>query len=266
MNSSMISDEYVQLYRSIADVQIKVRGRAEGIWQESDLPDEDLIDPEFPVIGQLESPPVTAGAFAEALELIAAEMKEGMTELAEDFGRCISLIHDGTSSYQWMKEALRYNPAYFQDVSDQNGIAPWLPHFLAEQALRPFLQVLSEKAAPLLGNMNTGGVCPCCGEPVRLKVEAAHNKERFLCPRCETAWHRSASGCAHCGEKEEGAVIRLTVKEEPGSELEVCERCRQFVKVIKEQSGEDRAAILDLMTIHLDYIAREEGYETGETD
>ncbi|PYZ97111.1 hypothetical protein CR205_00445 [Alteribacter lacisalsi] len=261
MEKSMISDDYLRLQKRLTGVQEKIRKQADRLWQEQI--DEEQIDREFPVLRQLEKPPVTVGAFAEAALLISMSMKENMPALDEDLNRCMNLLEDEKTAYTWMKHALMYNTGYFQDVSDEHKIAAWLPHFLAEHALRPFLKAVGEHTKGLISSINAGGVCPCCGEPVRIR-KVWDGMNRFQCPRCETDWEPKGAGCAHCGEKKEGLIIRLTVKEEPGSELEVCGSCKQYVKIVTDLSAEEPAAILDLLTIHLDYIAQEEGFDTGD--
>ncbi|MBM7096336.1 formate dehydrogenase accessory protein FdhE [Bacillus sp. H-16] len=251
MDPSVVSKEYTELQQLLTDVQKRQKAILAKEWR-SEVKAES-IDKEFPIIPQLEETPMTIPAYAFSLESTIEAVKTYSAEFADDLDRCKKLLGDETV-LRWLKEALRYNTNYFQTFAEEHRISAWFPHYIAEQALRPFLQLIAERSQSFADEMNVGGACPCCAEPVRLK-----KGDMFLCPRCEALWKVKRKACAHCGEEESSAVYRVTVQEEKHSELEVCDSCKNYVKVIIDVT-ENNAAMLDLLTLHLDYIAQEEGY------
>ncbi|WP_026690760.1 formate dehydrogenase accessory protein FdhE [Alteribacter aurantiacus] len=249
MDPSIVSEEYVQLQQEMFEVQNRIKQSLSKNWT-SRIREED-IDKEFPILSQLEETPLTVSRYEWALAEILAVLKTYSEDLVSDLDRCAERLEDDETALRWMKEALRYNTDYFQQEADKYQIAAWFPHYIAEQGLRPFLQLIAERSKGFVDKMNVGGACPCCAEPIRLKKEGM-----FLCPRCETEWQEKRHACAHCGEKE---VYTVTVQEEQTSELELCDSCKNYVKIIKP-SHLHSAAMIDLLTLHLDYIAQEEGY------
>ncbi|WP_157812125.1 formate dehydrogenase accessory protein FdhE [Alteribacter populi] len=260
MDPSIVSEEYIHLQEEIIREQTVLKEKISMQW--SATIEREGIDPEFPIVPQLPSTPISVSLYRDALVTILSSLSTYTEELQNDVDRCKNVFDNEGHVVSWIKESLRYNTGYFQSFADDHEISAWLPHFVAEQAIRPFLHVISKRCESFIEEMNVGGGCPCCAEPVRLKVETGNEESQFICPRCETSWSQKRKSCVHCGEEKEGYVLTLSIEEDDTSQLEVCESCKNYVKVIMKSSNDSKstAALLDLLTLHLDYIAQEEGY------
>lgn len=68
--------------------------------------------------------------------------------------------------------------------------------------------------------------------------------------------------CAHCGSEEPGKLEILKVEKDDSAEIHVCHDCNGYTKVIdvRKMIKKDSIALLDIKSIHLDFIAQENGY------
>jgi FdhE protein len=167
---------------------------------------------------------------------------------------------------RWFEEAIAVNNYYFQQFAEEKNVEPWLPFFLAEHAVRPFLQKASHELGDILIRMDAHIGCPCCGEPARLAIISKKGKKQLTCPRCSHSWQEKKICCAHCGTDEHEKVEILKIEGDERAEIHVCLECKGYTKVIDTRKliGKAAPALLDLRSIHLDYIAQEHGFGTLE--
>ncbi|WP_102349315.1 formate dehydrogenase accessory protein FdhE [Bacillus sp. Marseille-P3661] len=164
---------------------------------------------------------------------------------------------------QWVDEVLAYNDFYFNNFAEKNGLSQWLPYFLAEQAVRPYLRAISTVYQGELYETDPIETCPCCGEPIRLaRLEGKVGKKVVHCPRCFANWSEKRSKCSHCGKDHSEALHYLHIEDNKKLQIHICEDCNGYVKVIDTRGTfkQENPAILDLNTIHLDILAQEKGY------
>jgi FdhE protein len=55
----------------------------------------------------------------------------------------------------------------------------------------------------------------------------------------------------------------ITVEGDAASQIHVCDECNGYIKVIdtRQYIEKPQAALLDLNTLHLDFVAQEKGYQ-----
>ncbi|UCZ52390.1 formate dehydrogenase accessory protein FdhE [Bacillus shivajii] len=259
MNPNVVSEEYLNLQKGIMAVQKEVRQVVE---QKINIAvDLDDYNRTIPVLPQLKTSPVPVPLYKEAVTKITSYLQEEHPAIAEDLNKMEQGLSD-EELQSWIKEAITFNTFYFQDLSEKREVAPWLPHFVAEQALRPFMQVLSKAFQSHLDEWSVMGTCPCCGEPPRLAKIGNKGEKQMQCPRCESEWKEKRLACVHCGEDRHEHLFYVTLEEDEKVKIEVCKTCSNYLKLIdtKKTFIKKEAALLDLETIHLDFIAQEEGY------
>ncbi|MFA9559113.1 formate dehydrogenase accessory protein FdhE [Evansella sp. AB-rgal1] len=258
MNPNVVTEEYVELQKKIMIEQENIKKIIQPLIQLH--MSEESFNYEIPVLPQLRSMPVPLPLYQDALKNISMVIKNENPDLPEEFLQYIdNLAKEQLVNY--IKGTILFKTDFFQKEARQIGIDPWLPHFIAEQALRPFMHIVGEYCKPFLKHFDVMGTCPCCGEPPRIgKVEDGYLKV-LLCPRCESKWKQKKESCVHCGEDREGKLMYISVEEEDNSFLEVCKTCRNYIKLFTlDSENEKNAALLDLESLHLDFVAHEEGY------
>lgn len=110
------------------------------------------------------------------------------------------------------------------------------------------------------------GRCPSCGSPPGLaKLRREEGRRVLFCPLCGEAWEAGRMECPFCGEA--GGLERLSAGPEDPRAIEVCGRCREYLKVVDERKLPEGEAVVPLVeaveTLDLDLLAEREGCRRG---
>ncbi|PLS03874.1 formate dehydrogenase accessory protein FdhE [Neobacillus cucumis] len=261
MIKSVVSNEYQELQKKIAELQEQ--------WKLK-------LDPEI-IRQNLDKAAVEAGVPAAALtaidfeislflqwidELVALLVKNN-PELESKLSGISTLLNEETAIL-WIEEAFAFNQIYFAAYAAEHGMEEWIPQFLAETALRPYLRLIAEKVQHEINHAVHGAGCPVCGEPVRLAAIVEDGKKVIHCPRCFANWPARRLECAHCGNENHETIYFLEIEGDVTSKIQVCEECNGYIKIIdsRQYITKPPVAFLDLNSIHLDIVAQENGYSS----
>lgn len=263
MKPTVISEEYLALQTNISNKQtqwINKLTKSAVVYKQS------IQHKQVPIIAQVN------------VNIDFLQYKEWIIELAdllvgndEKLSNDISKIKDRLSEdivKRWASEVLVFNQFYFQSFAEEEKLPEWLPYFLAEHSIRPFLRVVSEVYNKDLQNQDTQGSCPCCGEPIRLAVLEGKGKKMIVCPRCEAKWGQVRLHCSNCGNDDHEKLTYYNVEKDKSSQLEVCSKCNGYLKIIDTRKlfKKQTAFLLDITSIHLDFIAQENDFGTTKED
>ncbi len=195
---------------------------------------------------------------------LAERLEKENAEINGLSGKTAELL-DRESAERWMNEALAFNNIYFAGFAEEHALPEWVPHYLAEQAVRPHLRLLAEKAAPYLDSAETDNGCPVCGEPARLSHLEGEGKKVADCPRCHASWQEKRLSCPHCGNDDHSTLHYLQIEGDAVNKIQICKDCGGYMKIIdtRQLLAKPDPSMLDLQTIHLDIVAQEKGYGTG---
>lgn len=156
--------------------------------------------------------------------------------------------------------------AALADIAQDLGSDSVLLLTLARNALKPALGAWRRQLTPLIGNgiRWDKGDCFVCGAPAALGELQGNDQSKHLrCGLCGADWPYSRIRCARCGSEDHETLGILY--RDPGllkARVEVCERCRGYLKVIVtfEPTPPDMLPVEDLATLYLDGVAIRNGY------
>jgi len=265
MKKSVVSKEYQKLQKEIISLQEQ--------WKTS--LDPDRILPRIDKAAMESGVPVVAWTaidfdiplFLQWIEDIGKLLANYQPELEKTIETIKGLLDEETAK-RWIDEAFAFNHIYFASFAEEQEIDGWIPQFIAETVLRPYLQLTAEKVQGEIQYAVHGAGCPVCGEPVRLAQLEDGGKKVLHCPRCLAHWNDKRITCSHCGNEDHETVHFLTIEGESAVQIQVCEECKGYTKIIdtRQYIVKPTPAMLDLNTIHLDFVAQENGYKSaGET-
>jgi FdhE protein len=260
MKKSVVSKEYQNLQKEIIKLQDK--------WKLQINPES--IRPNLDKAAMAAGVPVAAltaidfeiSLFLQWIEELNGILIDNSPELETKLSNIVGLLNE-ENAIRWIDEAFSFNRAYFVGFAEQNGLEEWIPQFFAETVLRPYLQLTAEIAQHEIEHAVPGAGCPVCGEPARLAVLEDEGKKVMQCSRCDAHWHAKRLECTHCGNDDHKTIQFITVEGDSASQIQVCDECKGYIKVIdiRQYLSKPTAAMLDLTTIHLDFVAQENGYQ-----
>lgn len=207
-------------------------------------------------------PCIDVGLYAdlavEICHLIArhrGEKKEEAERVSAFFGR---------ESARLCEDLLQEEDVLSRLAAEFSPAEQGLAHFVARQALRPFLKKLVSQLPPEVGDLRwQRGYCPVCGEQANLSYLRREDGKRILiCPLCGQEWLYRYLACTWCGNEDHKSISYFETREVPGYEVYVCEQCRGYLKTFNEKKGNGHEDWLleDVKTLPLDLIACREGY------
>jgi len=258
--TNVLSSEYIKFQEQIYALYDKW---SETLSSQTIVKKEKMDGKEYPLLPQLELSFDENDYHSYIRELLTV-VKENKPELNEDINRLeAKLDHDILN--KWFKESVIVNTYYFAEFAKKNHLPEWLPLFTAEHATRPYLQKAATELSEGIPQGHKGS-CPVCGEHARLAMINKSGKKEVTCPRCHYSWEEKKISCAHCGTDEQGQILILKLEEDDSAEIYACKTCNGYTKVIDTRKliKASIPELLDLNTIHLDYIAQEKGYGVTE--
>jgi FdhE protein len=154
-----------------------------------------------------------------------------------------------------------------QTAASRLGLSTHMLWIVAELGAAPLAHILqqtldasTDPADSLAGAVArwTHGYCAACGAwPVA--AERVGTPARLHCSFCGRRWLRAGCHCIYCREE---STRLLSSKGDPDAGLELCARCRGYVKVmtLPDPLPFPLLTIEDLATAHLDAQAIEHGF------
>lgn len=257
MKPSVVSKEYLALQTDISNKQTEWANKL----NKSDVVKRQaLINKQVPIISQVNMI-IDYSLYKEWMIELADFLAEKEESLQEDVHKLKEILTDEIVK-RWADEVLAFNQLYFDSLAEKEELPVWLPYFLAEHSLRPYLRVVSEVFAEDLPTIDAKGSCPCCGEPLRIAVLEGKGKKMICCPRCEAKWNQKRLHCSFCGNEDHDKIKFYNVENDASQKLEVCSQCNGYLKLIDTRKlfKKQTAFLLDVNSLHLDFVAQENGF------
>ena len=182
----------------------------------------------------------------------------------------------GTPEAIRLRESAQARPLDFQAVAEAlvagrdpalveaRGVSGEFLAFVLLAALRPSFRCHAERLQPLTEEVAWHrALCPICGSVPSLAELRGSPGQRYLrCALCEGVWRVPRLRCPFCGTTDHTQLRYLRIEDDPAMRLDLCEACRHYVKTRILPGGEADTDPFgrDLATLHLDALAREQGY------
>ena len=258
--TNVLDENYEQLQKKIQSLNEKWRSEV----SEVTLKGMENLAASSPIIPQLELS-INIDQYQTFIEELLQLIGQNNTEITAAAEK-IKEIATSDILQKWFTEAIAVNHFYFKNFAEENNLPEWLPIFAAEHAARPYLQAATAELEPRLKEMNHNHGCHSCGEPARFAVINKKGKKELTCPRCLHVWEEKKISCAHCGSEDK--VVILKVEGDESAEIHACHKCKGYTKVVdtRKMFKKESPTLLDVKSIHLDYIAQEKGFGISDDE
>jgi FdhE protein len=170
-------------------------------------------------------------------------------------------------------EAFVHHSGHLAEIAAPMRVDAELLITLATQSVAPLLRAYSQRLTPLIeaaadgtltGAEWTRGYCPICGGwPLLGELRGVELARWLRCIACGSGWRTQRLRCPYCGNDDYRTLGSLAVEGEVRQRIEVCERCKGYLKVVNafDPPPAELLAIEDVASMHLDIVAIDRGYQ-----
>jgi len=159
-----------------------------------------------------------------------------------------------------IKAALRNDVDVYTDISNNLGIDSASLSLIFSIVVQPLLENLSRSIDKALLEKWFNTLCPICGR--KSNIAKIRNKKKYLvCPLCGAEYRIEYLLCINCGNRDPYTLYFLIDERNPAYKIDVCMKCRCYVKVIDEDLLQENIpkGLEDILTWELDKIAEYKG-------
>jgi FdhE protein len=165
-----------------------------------------------------------------------------------------------------VKELLRegLEDKKMEQRAEELGLDETVFLFLIQNSLKPFIERVRSQITKELEPIGwEKGICPICGSlPFMSLLDAEGGKKTLLCSFCGYPWRIGRFLCPFCNNREQGSLHYFYAEFEESYRIDICEKCRQYIKTIDLRKTESPDPSLeDVATLHLDILALQKGYK-----
>lgn len=154
--------------------------------------------------------------------------------------------------------------AYVNRIAEEFNINRAVLIFLIHSSIQPSLNVNVEHLKGQVDLKNwLRGHCPVCGSSPQISELKDEGRRSFLCSFCGFQWPSERLKCPHCGNADHEKLHYLYEEGHEAYRVDICDHCKQYIKTVDSRKLDYKPDLQleDIITIHLDILASEKGYE-----
>jgi FdhE protein len=136
---------------------------------------------------------------------------------------------------------------------------------LVKSSVKPSLDAQVEQLRGF-ADLETGlqRQCPLCGSaPHMAELRDDEGKRYLQCSFCGCQWRGERMACPYCSNRDFNSLHYLYSEEEKAYRVDLCYQCKSYIKTVDSRrlDYEPCLDLEDIVTIHLDILALEKGYQ-----
>jgi FdhE protein len=164
------------------------------------------------------------------------------------------------------KKTAEHGAEHVAALSEKLNVKAEILFFLAENSLRPIFEAYADALQEHVDQESWWrSYCPVCGsKPVMAELVGQERKRFLICSSCGYEWRFKRIQCPFC-ENEERRKFKyfFAENEERAHRVETCQKCKKYIKTVDTEELDEAffPAVEDMGTLHLDVLAKQEGYE-----
>ncbi len=265
-----VPQNHVDLYRDIFKAQSRVKKRISSrLSPELRRGLDKRLEEGLPFLSA-DGVEIPSEGLEDLFDEICSAMKKHSRQSIEDIQVLEEARKTGKLSFVDLVRSVAFDKGeYCRAIAGQFVLRQELLIFMGMALARPIFELWAER---LRGRVKDEGwlrpYCPICGsEPYMAKLQREDGRRILGCPVCGTEWTFMRIECPFCLNKDQKTLRYFFVDEDSPHRVDVCEKCRRYIKTIDERKAEEGETFLlieDIATTYLDVLAEREGYMKGE--
>ncbi len=169
----------------------------------------------------------------------------------------------------WVKSLasafLSRDESTISSMAAELNLEPMVLKFLIHMALTPFLSRLRKDLKGRIPRDGWNyGICPLCGSFPDMAYLNEQGKRFLHCELCGEEWPYSRIKCPFCGNHKTKELGYFVSEDDKGFRVDFCKRCNGYIKTLDTRIMGSLAPmeLENLITLHLDMLAHEQGFKS----
>ncbi len=198
---------------------------------------------------------------------ICNHAKESNSKLAADAGAILKAAGNVIRPGELFCNLLDGEDYLYEKIAGKINIAVTTLGFISYNSLKPSLSVYADQLACYLDREEPWlkGYCPVCGSPPILSILEGDGDRHLICSFCWQRWSVRRVFCPFCENLSSKTQHYFYSEEEKEFRVDLCDGCKKYLKTLDSRKTERMIypPLEQVSSLHLDYKAREMGYESG---
>jgi FdhE protein len=259
--------EALSVYRDIVIFLNEIEPEVKYVMKD-DVVSDIKVKEGFPLFSREDLPldlKAASSLFKRLLEHLSSKKRKDKEALEKALSK--ARAHPG-----WLKGLiaafLSRDETAMSGMAKEVDIEPMVLKFLTHIALKPSLNKLKGSAGEKIKkNSWNYGYCPLCGSYPDMAYLGDQGKRFLHCELCGYEWYYPRLQCPFCNNDKPKELGYFVSEEEEGFRVDFCKKCNRYIKTLDMRVIEKPAPLEleNLITLHLDMLAHEQGFKTPST-
>lgn len=199
--------------------------------------------------------------------LICNFAEESNPRLAADAGAILKAIGKTINAGELFNSLLDGEEHLYHKIAGEIGVSATTLAFFSYNSILPSLSVCADQLSIYLDREEPWlkGYCPICGSPPILSHLDLDGDRSLICSFCWQPWSVKRIYCPFCDNHNSKTLHYFYSEEEDKLRVDLCDGCKKYLKTLDARNTESiiYPPLEQISSLHLDYKARELGYESG---
>jgi len=192
--------------------------------------------------------------------------KEANPQLAADAETILQAADNVIKTGELFSGLLNGEDTLYQKIAGELEIADTTLGFISYNSLKPSLSVCADQLSSYLNEEEPWlkGYCPICGSPPVLSILKDGGDRSLICSFCWHPWSVKRIFCPFCENRDGQTLHYFYNEDEKEFRVDLCDNCKKYLKALDSRETERTIypPLEQISSLHLDYKAKEMGYES----
>ena len=204
---------------------------------------------------------------ANLFVILCNHAKEASPKLAADAAAILKTMDKVIKPGELFSGLLNGDDPLYDKISGELNIAETTLGFISYNSLKPSLLLCADQLSAYLSKEEPWlkGYCPICGSPPVLSILEDGGERSLICSFCWHSWSVQRVFCPYCENRDGQTQHYFYNEEEKEFRVDLCDDCKKYLKALDSRETERMIypPLEQISSLHLDYKAKELGYESG---
>jgi FdhE protein len=204
------------------------------------------------------------------LTVICNHVKEANHKLAADAETILDAIDTVIIPGKLFSGLLTGEEDLYHNIAGSLKVTGSTLSFISYNSLKPSLAVCADQLSSYLNKAEPWlkGYCPICGSSPVLSILNSGGDRSLICSFCWHPWSVKRVFCPFCENCDSQSQQYFFNEGEKEFRVDLCDNCKKYIKTLDSRETERMIypPLEQISSLHLDYKAKEMGYESYESE